>query len=121
MAKKGQKYRTFTRQQKIKAVKMVLEEGKSLNEVEIGYLGYKKNTGALNRWIIEYNQEGEKNAFKKKKGIKKVEKTEESMRYEILKKFKWHTPTARFSPMCRRRCVASCRTDKGRWERCSRL
>ena len=87
MAKKGQKFRSFTREQKIKAVKMVLEEGKSLNEVEIGYLGYKKSTGALNRWIVEYNQEGEKNAFRKKKGIKKVEKTEESMRYEILKKF----------------------------------
>ena len=87
MAKKGQKFRTFTRQQKIKAVKMVLEEGKSLNEVEIGYLGYKKNTGALNRWIVEYNQEGEKNAFNKKKGIKKGQKNEESMRYEILKKF----------------------------------
>ena len=87
MAKKGQKFRSFTRQQKIKAVKMVLEEGKSLNEVEIGYLGYKRSTGALNRWIIEYNQEGEKNAFKKKKGLKKVEQSEESMRYEILKKF----------------------------------
>ena len=87
MAKKGQKYRTFTRQQKIKAVKMVLEEGKSLNEVEFKYLGYKKNTGALNRWIVEYNQEGEKNAFRKKKGSKKIEQTEESMRYEILKKF----------------------------------
>lgn len=87
MAKKGQKFRTFTRQQKIKAVKMVLEEGKSLNEVEIGYLGYKKSTGALNRWIVEYNQEGEKNAFRKKKGGKKIEKTAESMRYEILKKF----------------------------------
>lgn len=87
MAKKGQKFRAFTREQKIKAVKMVLEEGKSLNEVEIGYLGYKKNTGALNRWIVEYNQEGEKNAFRKKKGSKKIEQTEESMRYEILKKF----------------------------------
>jgi len=87
MAKKGQKFRTFTRQQKIKAVKMVLEEGKSLNEVEIGYLGYKKSTGALNRWIVEFNQEGEKNAFRKKKGVKKVKQTEESMRYEILKKF----------------------------------
>ena len=87
MAKKGQKFRTFTREQNIKAVKMVLEEGKSLNEVEIGYLGYKKNTGALNRWIVEYNQEGEKNAFRKKKGSKKIEQTEESMRYEILKKF----------------------------------
>lgn len=87
MAKKGQKYRTFTRQQKIKAVKMVIEEGKSLNEVELKYLGYKKNTGALNRWIVEYNQEGEKNAFRKKKGLKKVEKTNENMRHEILKKF----------------------------------
>ena len=87
MAKKGQKFRNFTREQKIKAVKMVLEEGKSLNEVEIGYLGYKKNTGTLNRWIVEYNQEGEKNAFRKKKGSKKIEQTEESMRYEILKKF----------------------------------
>lgn len=87
MAKKGQKFRIFTRQQKIKAVKMVLEEGKSLNEVEIGYLGYKKSTGTLSRWIVEFNQEGEKNAFKKKKGMKKIEKTEESMRYEILKKF----------------------------------
>lgn len=87
MAKIGQKFRTFTRQQKIKAVKMVLEEGKSLNEVEIGYLGYKKNTGALNRWIVEYNQEGEKNAFRKKRGSKKNKQTEDSMRYEILKKF----------------------------------
>ena len=87
MAKKGQKFRTFTRQQKIKVVKMVLEEGKSLNEVEIGYLGYKKNTGALNRWIVEYNQEGEKNAFRKKRGSKKNKQTEDSMRYEILKKF----------------------------------
>ena len=67
MAKKGQKFRTFTREQKIKAVKMVLEEGKSLNEVEIGYLGYKKNTGALNRWIVEYNQEGLSKWFKRKR------------------------------------------------------
>lgn len=87
MAKKGQKYRTFTRHQKIKAVKMVIEEGKSLNEVELKYLGYKKNTGALNRWIVEYNQEGEKKAFRKRKGLKKVENTNENMRYEILKKF----------------------------------
>lgn len=65
---------------------MVLEDGKSLNEVG-QYLGYKKNTGALNRWIVEYNQEGEKNAFKKKKGLKKIEDTDESLRHEILKKF----------------------------------
>ena len=87
MAKKGQKLSTFSREEKIKAVKMVLEDGKSLNEVELNYLGYNKNTGALNRWIVEYIQEGENNAFRKKKGLKKIEKTEENMRYEILKKF----------------------------------
>lgn len=87
MAKQGQKFRTFTRTQKIKAVKMVLEDGKSLNEVEKDFLGYKKNTGTLNRWIVEYNQEGEKNAFRKKKGRKKIKNTNEGLKYEILKKF----------------------------------
>ena len=87
MAKKGQKYRTFSREQKLKAVKMVLEEGKSLNEVEQKFLGYKKNTGALNRWIVEFNQEGENNAFRKTKGLKKRENTEDNLRYDILKKF----------------------------------
>ena len=80
-------YRTFTRQQKIKAVKMVLEEGKSQMEVERKVLGKKKCTGTINRWIREYNQEGEKNAFKKKKGLKKFENSNKNMRYEILKKF----------------------------------
>ena len=87
MAKKGQKFRTFSREKKIKAVKMVLEEGKSINEVERKYLGYKKSTGALNRWIVEYNQEGENNAFKKIKGMKKVEDKDKKLRYDILKKF----------------------------------
>lgn len=87
MAKKGQKFRTFKREEKLKAVKMVLEDGKSLNEVELKYLGYKKNTGTLNRWIVEYIQEGEENCFKKKRGLKKAEKTKENLRYEILKKF----------------------------------
>jgi len=87
MAKKGQKFRTFSREQKLKAIKMVLEEGKSLNEVERKFLGYKKNTGALNRWIVEFNQEGENNAFRKKKGLKKPEDKNERMRYDILKKF----------------------------------
>jgi len=66
---------------------MVIEEGKSLNEVERKYLGYKKSTGALNRWIVEFNQEGEKNAFRKTKGLKRKEDTEENLRYDILKKF----------------------------------
>lgn len=87
MAKKGQKFRTFSREQKLNAVKMVLEDGKSLNEVERKLLGYKKNTGTLNRWIVEFNQEGENNAFRKTKGLKKRENTEENMRYDILKKF----------------------------------
>lgn len=80
-------YRNFTREEKIKAVKMVLEEGKSQMEVERSILGKKKNTGTINRWIREYIQEGENNAFRKVKGLKKKEDTEENMRYDILKKF----------------------------------
>jgi transposase-like protein len=86
MAKKGQKYRNFTREEKIKAVKMYLEENKSMNEIEQGYLGYKNCTGCVTRWVIEFRKEGEENAFKKKRGLKKVE-NEAELRYEILKKF----------------------------------
>ena len=83
----SREYRNFTREEKIKAVKMVLVDKKSQMEVERSVLGKKKCTGTINRWIREYIQEGEENCFRKIKGIKKVEKTEESMRYEILKKF----------------------------------
>lgn len=79
--------RKFTRKTKIKAVKMVLEDGKSQMEVERSILDKKKCTGTINRWIREYIQEGENNAFKKKKGLKKIEDTNESLRHEILKKF----------------------------------
>lgn len=81
------KYRKFTREEKIKAVKIVLVEKKSQMEVERTVLGKKKCTGTINRWIREYIQEGEENCFKKKKGLKKVEVTEDNIRYEILKKF----------------------------------
>lgn len=80
-------YRNFTREEKIKAVKMVLEDGKSQMEVERSVLGKKKCTGTINRWIREYIQEGENNAFRKTRGLKKKENTEDNMRYEILKKF----------------------------------
>jgi transposase-like protein len=80
-------YRNFSREEKIKAVKMVLIEKKSQRYVEKIILGKKNCTRTINRWIREYIQEGEENCFKKVKGIKKVEKTEENMRYEILKKF----------------------------------
>ena len=78
-------YRNFTREEKIKAVKMVMLENKSQAEVERKILGKKKSTGTINRWIREYIQEGEDNCFKRKKGLKKV--TESNVRYEILKKF----------------------------------
>ena len=81
-------YRNFTRKEKIKAVKMVLVDKKSQMEVERIILGKKKCTGTINRWIREYIQEGEENCFKKKKGLKKIEITEDNVRYEILKKFK---------------------------------
>ena len=65
------KYRNFTREEKIKAVKMVLVEKKSQIEVERTVLGKKKCTGTINRWIREYIQEGEENCFKKEERIKK--------------------------------------------------
>ena len=77
-------YRHFTREEKIKAVKMVLIDKKSQMEVERNVLCKKKSTGTINRWIREYIQEGEDNCFKRKKGSKKV--TESNVRYEILKK-----------------------------------
>lgn len=80
-------YRNFTREEKIKAVKIVLIDKKSQMEVERTVLGEKKCTGTINRWIREYIQEGKENCFKKRKGLKKVEITEENVRYEILKKF----------------------------------
>ena len=83
----AREYRTFSREEKIKAVKMVLIDKKSQMEVERTVLGKKKCTGTINRWIREYIQEGEENCFKKHKGLKKVEITEENVRYEILKKF----------------------------------
>ena len=83
----AREYRNFSREEKINAVKMVLEDGKSQMEVERSVLGKKKCTGTINRWIREYIQEGEHNAFRKKKSLKKRENTEENMRYDILKKF----------------------------------
>ena len=83
----AREYRNFTREEKIKAVKMVLIDKKSQMEVERTILGKKRCTGTINRWIREYIQEGEDNCFKKKKGLKKVEITEENVRYDILKKF----------------------------------
>jgi len=86
MAIKGQKFRKISREKKLKAVKMYLEEGKSMKEIEQGYLGYEDCTGAVARWVIEYKKEGEKKAFTKKRGKKKIE-NEADLRYEILKKF----------------------------------
>ena len=83
----AREYHNFTREEKIKAVKMVLVDRKSQMEVERKVLGKKKCTGTINRWIREYVQEGEENCFKKIKGVKKIEITEKNVRYEILKKF----------------------------------
>ena len=83
----AREYRYFSREEKIKAVKMVLEDGKSQMEVERSVLGKRKSTGTINRWIREYIQEGENNAFRKKKGLNRLENKEERLRYDILKKF----------------------------------
>ena len=86
MSKLGQKYKKITREEKLKAVKMYLKGNKSMPQIEKEMFGYNKATGAIARWIMEYKQEGEENAFKKSKGMKKIN-NEAEMRYEILKKF----------------------------------
>lgn len=86
MSKLGQKYKRITREEKLKAIKMYQEGNKSMPQIEKELFGYNKATGAIARWIVEYKQEGEENAFKKRKGMKKIE-NEAEMRYEILKKF----------------------------------
>ena len=83
----AREYRYFSREEKIKAVKMILEDGKSQMEVERSVLGKRNCTGTINRWIREYIQEGENNAFRKKKGLNRLENKEERLRYDILKKF----------------------------------
>ena len=83
----AREYRNFSREEKIKAVKMVLEDGKSQMEVERSILGKRKCTGTINRWIREYIQKGENNAFRKKKGLNRLENKEERLRYDIIKKF----------------------------------
>ena len=60
-------YRNFTREEKIKAVKMVLVDKKFQMEVERIILGKKKCTGTINRWIREYIQEAKKIVLKRKK------------------------------------------------------
>ena len=80
----AREYRNFTREEKIKAVKMVLVDKKSQMEVEKLVLGKKKCTGTINRWIREYIQEGEDNCFKKKAIItaENESKNEEINNYE---------------------------------------
>ena len=68
----AREYRSFTRETKLKAVKMVLVDKKSQCEVEKIILGKKHCTGTINRWIREYIQEGENNAFRKKKGLNRL-------------------------------------------------
>lgn len=86
MAKQGQRYKIITREEKLKAIKFYLNGEKSMSQIEKEQFGYENCTGCIARWIIEFNQEGEERAFRKKRGLKKVT-NEIEMRYEILKKF----------------------------------
>lgn len=86
MAREGQKFKRIAREDKIKAVKMYLQGNKSMPQIEKELFGYKSCTGCIARWIIEYKQEGEEKAFRKKRGLKKLN-NEAELRYEILKKF----------------------------------
>lgn len=57
MAKKGDKFRKFTKEFKLKAVKMYLEEGYGIEEVT-HKLGLNSRS-YLKRWLKNYNEHGE--------------------------------------------------------------
>ena len=63
----AREYRNFTREEKIKAVKMVLIDKKSQMEVERTVLGKKKCTGTINRWIRSTFRKVKKIVLKRKK------------------------------------------------------
>lgn len=86
MASKGQKFRKYTKEFKLKAVKRVINGGETQYQVESD-LGL--SSGMMHRWLKEYFQEGEENVWAGKTGRPKVvDLSEDELRYEILKKFK---------------------------------
>ena len=78
MASKGQKFKHWSKEEKIRIVKKIVYEGKSSYQVarEENIL----STGMIRRWVKLYVEQGE-NALENKKNLTK----EEQLEYENMK------------------------------------
>lgn len=81
MASKGQKFKKYSLEEKMKIVLEVIEEGKTT-----GYLAnlYNMNRKTINTWVYQYKHG---NRFDKAKGRVPGKQIDYKQRYEILKEF----------------------------------
>lgn len=91
MAKKGQKYKKYSREFKINAVEKIISGEMTQSQVAREILGKPKSTGTINRWVDEYLTKGKENAFKQEsRGRKKNPNNMTDAEFEewILKKWR---------------------------------
>lgn len=83
MARKGQVFKSYTEEFRIKVVMEHIKEGKSY-----GYLGekYSISKKTVETWIRKYNKQGNMRSLKKGRP-KQSEESNYKEKYEILKKF----------------------------------
>jgi len=82
MASKGQKFKKYTKEQKLKIILEKVEKGVSYSELETRY---QVPTGTINTWVYQYRKNG--GLVEKPKGRPKNDQIDYKERYEILKKF----------------------------------
>ena len=81
MANKGQKFRKYKLEEKMKIILEVIEEGKP-----VSYYAkkYEINRKTIDTWIYQYNHG---NRFDKNRGRQSYKNIDYKQRYEILKEF----------------------------------
>jgi transposase-like protein len=81
MASKGQKFKKYRLEEKMKIILEAIEEGKP-----ISYYAekYEINLNTINTWIYQFKQG---NRFDKNRGRELDKKIDYKQRYEILKEF----------------------------------
>ncbi len=81
MASKGQKFRKYSLKEKMKIIREVVEEGKTVGYVSKVY-GISNKT--IDTWVFQYRQG---NRFDKPRGRRPGQEIDYKQRYEILKEF----------------------------------
>jgi transposase-like protein len=81
MASKGQRFRKYSLEEKMKIIQEVVEEGKSTGYLSNVY-GISRNT--IDTWVYQYKRG---NQFDKPRGRVSNQEIDYQQRYEILKEF----------------------------------